>query len=276
MKLETKYGVLEGTVEEFKELLNGEKDLSYFLGKVDRYTEPTYKVVNKDTVDYLSGNVISKGTVLEHTSRDWYTTKDVYFDTLGNLYNLNENVLDDCNDISIGDLFKGSKERGTLLKQGVNNPTYRIVNKDNVVCFLDLNKKLPKGLVLEHKGEDAYEDTLGVRYLLYDRYLDDYDMSWVDSKFKSFKDKKLLLIQKEEEYKVVKEDIYSLVDGNKVLEKGTVLLETEYNYEDSLGERFIINPETVENKLVGICDYSTGFHFEEHKRNKELYKVELP
>ncbi|WBF82260.1 hypothetical protein [Mammaliicoccus virus vB_MscM-PMS2] len=275
MKLETKYGVLEGTVEEFRELLEGKRDLSYFSGKVDRYTEPTYKVVNKDTIDYLSGKDISKGTVLEHTSRDWYTTKNIYTDTLGKLYELHANDIDDCNDVSMRDLFKSSKERGTLLKQGVNNPTYKIVNEDNVVCFLDLNKKLPKGLVLKHIKEDAYEDTLGVRYLLYDRYLDDYNGSWVDGKFKSFKDKKILLIQKEE-YKVVKENIHSSIDGSILLEKGTILLETKHNYKNSLGNTYLLSPDTLENKLKEFYIVGIRFHFEEHKRNKELYKVELP
>ena len=195
MRLETKYGVLEGTVEEFRELLEGKVDLSYLSGEADcswiEEDKSGYYVVNKDMTEDISG------------------------------------------------------------------------------------VHIPKGLVLKHLVGDRYEDTTGNKYLLDDKDLDVCNKTWVDDKFKSFKDKGLLLIQKEE-YKVVKEDIYSLVDGNKVLEKGTVLLETEYNYEDSLGERFIINPETVENKLIDICDSRTGFHFEGNKRNNKLFKVGLP
>ena len=197
MKLETKYGVLEGTVDEFRELLEDKVDLSYLSGEADcswieEENKSGYYIVNKDMTEDISG------------------------------------------------------------------------------------VRIPKGLVLKHLIGDRYVDTTGNKYLLSDKDLDDYNKSWVDDKFKSFKDKGLLLIQKEDKYKVVKEDIYSLVDGNKVLEKGTVLLETEYNYEDSLGERFIINPETVENKLEGIYGDSVGLRFEEHKLNNKLYKVELP
>lgn len=199
MKLETKYGVLYGTVEEFRELLEDKKDLSYFSGEAD------------------------------------------------------------CSWI-----------------EEENKSGYYIVNNDNARCLIGSGRHVPKGLVLNHVIGDRYVDTTGTDYLLDDKDLDDYNKSWVDGKFKSFKDKGLLLIQKEDKYKVVKEDIYSLVDGNKVLEKGTVLLETEYNYEDSLGERFIINPETVENKLIDICGSRTGFHFEGNKRNNKLFKVGLP
>ena len=196
MRLETRYGVLEGTVEEFRELLEGKVDLSYLSGEADcswlEEDKSGYYVVNKDMTEDISG-------------------------------------------VSI-----------------------------------------PKGLVLKHLTGDRYEDTTGNKYLIDDKDLDVCNKSWVEVKFKLFKDKGLLLIQKEDKYKVVKEDIYSLVDGNKVLEKGTVLLETEYNYEDSLGERFIINPETVNNKLIDICDSRTGFHFEGNKRNNKLFKVGLP
>ena len=199
MRLETKYGVLEGTVEEFRELLEDKVDLSYFSGEAD------------------------------------------------------------CSWI-----------------EEENKSGYYIVNNDNARCLIGSGRHVPKGLVLNHVIGYRYADTTGTDYLLDDKDLDDYNKSWVDDKFKSFKDKGLLLIQKEDKYKVVKEDIYSLVDGNKVLEKGTVLLETEYNYEDSLGERFIINPETVENKLIDICGSRTGFHFEGNKRNNKLFKVGLP
>ena len=196
MRLETKYGVLEGTVEEFRELLEDKVDLSYLSGEADcswieEENKSGYYVVNKDMTEDISG------------------------------------------------------------------------------------VHIPKGLVLKHLIGDRYEDTTGNKYLIDDKDLDVCNKSWVEVKFNMYKDNDWLLIQKEE-YKVVKEDIYSLVDGNKVLEKGTVLLETEYNYEDSLGERFIINPETVENKLIDICDSRTGFHFEGNKRNNKLFKVGLP
>lgn len=199
MRLETKYGVLEGTVEEFRELLEDKVDLSYFSGEAD------------------------------------------------------------CSWI-----------------EEENKSGYYIVNNDDARCLIGSGRHVPKGLVLNHVIGYRYADTTGTDYLLDDKDLDDYNKTWVDDKFKSFKDKGLLLIQKEDKYKVVKEDIYSLVDGNKVIEKGTVLLETEYNYEDSLGERFIINPETVENKLIDICGSRTGFHFEGNKRNNKLFKVGLP
>lgn len=206
MKLETKYGVLEGTVEEFRELLEDKVDLSYFSGEAD------------------------------------------------------------CSWI-----------------EEENKSGYYIVNNDNARCALNSGRHVPKGLILEHLIGDSYVDTMGNHYILHDEDLDDYNMSWVEVKFNMYKDNDWLLVQKEEykvvkedKYKVVKEDIYSLVDGNKVLEKGTVLLETEYNYEDSLGERFIINPKTVENKLKEFYMVGTVFHFEEHKRNNELYKLTLP
>lgn len=197
MRLETKYGVLEGTVEEFRELLEDKVDLSYFSGEAD------CSWVEED-------------------------------------------------------------------KSG-----YYVVNKDNAVCHMNSGKHVPKGLVLKHIVEDAYEDTLGVRYLLYAKDLDECNDNHIEESFKNSK-RRGTLLKHNYKYKVVKEDIYSLVDGNKVLEKGTVLLETEYNYEDSLGERFIINPETVENKLIDICDSRTGFHFEGNKRNNKLFKVGLP
>lgn len=198
MKLETKYGVLEGTVEEFRELLEGEKDLSFFSGKVDRYTEPTYKVVNKDTVDAISGVRVPKGLVLEHASRDWYTTRDAYTDTLGNLYMLS-----------------------------------------------------PKDL-------------------------EDYNMPGIDERFKSLRGETLLIQKEEDKYKVVKEDLYSNLEGLVLLEKGTVLLETEHHLEDSLGNAYSLHPDTIENKLKDFYIVGIRFHFEEHKRNNELYKLTLP
>ena len=196
MRLETKYGVLEGTVEEFRELIEGKKDLSYLSGEADcswiEEDKSGYYVVNKDMTEDISG------------------------------------------------------------------------------------VHIPKGLVLKHLIGDRYEDTTGNKYLLDDKDLDVYNKSWVDDKFKLFKDKGLLLIQKEDKYKVVKEDIYSPMDNDIMIEKGTVLIKSKQHYEDSLGERFIINPETVENKLIDICDSRTGFHFEGNKRNNKLFKVGLP
>lgn len=213
MKLETKYGVLEGTVEEFKELLEG-KNLKYFKGKVTlAYTlnPRRYKVVCEE----------------EEAERE-------------------------------------------VVKSG-----YYIVNKDDARCLINSGRHVPKGLVLKHVFVDRYIDTIGTEYILHESDLDGYNMSWVDGKFKSFKDKKLLLVQKEE-YKVVKEDIYSYYNCNIVLKKGTVLLETEYNYEDSLGIQYHLSSDTIENKLEGVYGDSVTLHFEEHKCNNELYKVELP
>uniref|UniRef100_A0AB39C7W2 Uncharacterized protein n=1 Tax=Staphylococcus phage UHP46 TaxID=3234966 RepID=A0AB39C7W2_9CAUD len=128
MKLETKYGVLEGTVEEFRELLEG-NNLDYFSGEA----ECSWREENK------SG--------------------------------------------------------------------YYIVNKDNARCLLNSGRHVPKGLVLKHVFVDRYIDTIGTEYILHESDLDGYNMSWVDGKFKSFKDRIILLVQREE-YKVVKEDIY--------------------------------------------------------------------
>lgn len=178
MKLETKYGVLEGTVEEFKELLEGKVNRSWL------FTSKGYKIVNKDTED------------------------------------------------------------------------------------------VPKGTVLKHIIANQYEDTLGEVYIVHDELLDDYNMSWVEGKFKSFKDIKLLLIQKEE-YKVVKEDLYSNIEGLVMMEKGIILLETKYHYEDSLGNKYCLSSDIIENKLEGIYGASTGFHFEEHRTNNKLYKVTI-
>lgn len=102
MRLETKYGVLEGTVEEFKELLGGK------LGKLYKLPFKGYKVVNKDI-----GGTLTKGTVLKHIIA--YN----YEDTLGNQYILHDNDLDDCNDNHMEDSFNNSKRLGTLLKQGI-------------------------------------------------------------------------------------------------------------------------------------------------------------
>ncbi len=118
MRLETKYGVLEGTVEEFRELIEGEVDLSYLSGEADC-------------------------SWLEEDKSGYY-----------------------------------------------------IVNNDNARCHLNSGRHVPKGLILNHVIGDRYADTTGTDYLLYGKDLDDYNKSWVDDKFKLFKDKGLLLIQK--------------------------------------------------------------------------------
>ncbi|AJA42287.1 hypothetical protein [Staphylococcus phage vB_SepM_ phiIPLA-C1C] len=84
-----------------------------------------------------------------------------------------------------------------------------------------------------------------------------------------------LLDNKIEEYKVVKEDIYSNHGCHILLKKGTILLETKGSYEDSLGTRYVLSPKTVEVKLEGFYENGVGFKFEEHKINKELYKIDL-
>ena len=195
MRLETKYGVLEGTVEEFRELLEGKVDLSYLSGEADcswlEEDKSGYYVVNKDMTEDISGVHIPKGLVLKHLIGDRYV------DTTGNKYLIDDKDLDVCNDNHIEESFKNSKRRGTLLKHNYK-------------------------------------------------------------------------------YKVAKEDIYSPMDNDIMIEKGTVLIKSKQHYEDSLGERFIINPETVENKLIDICGSRTGFHFEGNKRNNKLFKVGLP
>ena len=195
MKLETRYGVLEGTVEEFRELLEDKKDLSYLSGEADcswlEEDKSGYYIVNKDMTEDISGVCIPKGLVLKHLVGDRYE------DTTGNKYLIDDKDLDVCNDNHIEESFKNSKRRGTLLKHNYK-------------------------------------------------------------------------------YKVAKEDIYSPMDNDIMIEKGTVLIKSKQHYEDSLGERFIINPETVENKLIDICGSRTGFHFEGNKRNNKLFKVGLP
>ena len=87
MKLETKYGVLEGTVEEFKELLD-DKDLSFFSAK-EVEEETKYKVVKEDIYSYYNSNIIlAKGIVL---LKNEYGT---YEDTLGQIYSLATNTIE--------------------------------------------------------------------------------------------------------------------------------------------------------------------------------------
>lgn len=196
MRLETKYGVLEGTVEEFRELLEGKVDLSYFSGEADcswieEENKSGYYVVNKDMTEDISGVHIPKGLVLKHLIGDRYV------DTTGNKYLIDDKDLDVCNDNHIEESFKNSKRRGTLLKHNYK-------------------------------------------------------------------------------YKVAKEDIYSPMDNDIMIEKGTVLIKSKQHYEDSLGNTYLLLPDTVYNKLTDICDSRTGFHFEGNKRNNKLFKVGLP
>lgn len=195
MRLETKYGVLEGTVEEFRELLEGKVDLSYFSGEADcswiEEDKSGYYVVNKDMTEDISGVHIPKGLVLKHL------VGDRYVDTTGNKYLIDDKDLDVCNDNHIEESFKNSKRRGTLLKHNYK-------------------------------------------------------------------------------YKVAKEDIYSPMDNDIMIEKGTVLIKSKQHYEDSLGNTYLLLPDTVYNKLTDICDSRTGFHFEGNKRNNKLFKVGLP
>ena len=195
MRLETKYGVLEGTVEEFRELIEGKVDLSYFSGEADcswlEEDKSGYYVVNKDMTEDISGVHIPKGLVLKHLVGDRYE------DTTGNKYLIDDKDLDVCNDNHIEESFKNSKRRGTLLKHNYK-------------------------------------------------------------------------------YKVAKEDIYSPMDNDIMIEKGTVLIKSKQHYEDSLGNTYLLLPDTVYNKLTDICDSRTGFHFEGNKRNNKLFKVGLP
>lgn len=196
MRLETKYGVLEGTVEEFRELIEGKVDLNYLSGEADcswieEENKSGYYIVNKDMTEDISGVHIPKGLVLKHLVGDRYE------DTTGNKYLIDDKDLDVCNDNHIEESFKNSKRRGTLLKHNYK-------------------------------------------------------------------------------YKVVKEDIYSPMDNDIMIEKGTVLIKSKQHYEDSLGNTYLLLPDTVYNKLTDICDSRTGFHFEGNKRNNKLFKVGLP
>lgn len=196
MKLETKYGVLEGTVDEFRELIEGKVDLNYFSGEADcswieEENKSGYYIVNKDMTEDISGVHIPKGLVLKHLIGDRYV------DTTGNKYLIDDEDLDVCNDNHIEESFKNSKRRGTLLKHNYK-------------------------------------------------------------------------------YKVAKEDIYSPMDNDIMIEKGTVLIKSKQHYEDSLGNTYLLLPDTVYNKLTDICDSRTGFHFEGNKRNNKLFKVGLP
>ena len=195
MRLETKYGVLEGTVEEFRELIEGKVDLSYLSGEADcswlEEDKSGYYIVNKDMTEDISGVRIPKGLVLKHLIGDRYV------DTTGNKYLIDDKDLDVCNDNHIEESFKNSKRRGTLLKHNYK-------------------------------------------------------------------------------YKVAKEDIYSPMDNDIMIEKGTVLIKSKQHYEDSLGNTYLLLPDTVYNKLTDICDSRTGFHFEGNKRNNKLFKVGLP
>ena len=108
MKLETKYGTLEGTVEEFRELLEGEKDLSFFSGRAEgkwrKEDKSEYYVVNTDRY-----KMPTKGTVLKHKSLD------IYVDTVGNEYILHKYDLDDYNKSWVDGGFKAFKKDDKLL-----------------------------------------------------------------------------------------------------------------------------------------------------------------
>ena len=198
MKLETKYGVLEGTVEEFRELLEDKVDLSYFSGEAD------------------------------------------------------------CSWI-----------------EEENKSGYYIVNNDNARCALNSGRHVPKGLILEHLIGDSYVDTMGNHYILHDEDLDVCNDNHIEESFKNSK-RRGTLLKHNYKYKVAKEDIYSPMDNDIMIEKGTVLIKSKQHYEDSLGNTYLLLPDTVYNKLTDICDSRTGFHFEGNKRNNKLFKVGLP
>lgn len=197
MKLETKYGVLEGTVEEFRELLEDKVDLSYFSGEADC-------------------------SWLEEDKSGYY-----------------------------------------------------IVNNDNARCALNSGRHVPKGLILEHLIGDSYVDTMGNHYILHDEDLDVCNDNHIEESFKNSK-RRGTLLKHNYKYKVAKEDIYSPMDNDIMIEKGTVLIKSKQHYEDSLGNTYLLLPDTVYNKLTDICDSRTGFHFEGNKRNNKLFKVGLP
>ena len=197
MRLETKYGVLEGTVEEFRELLEDKKDLSYFSGEADC-------------------------SWLEEDKSGYY-----------------------------------------------------IVNNDNARCALNSGRHVPKGLILEHLIGDSYVDTMGNHYILHDEDLDECNDNHIEESFKNSK-RRGTLLKHNYKFKVAKEDIYSPMDNDIMIEKGTVLIKSKQHYEDSLGNTYLLLPDTVYNKLTDICDSRTGFHFEGNKRNNKLFKVGLP
>lgn len=144
MKLETKYGVLEGTVDEFRELLEGK------LGRLYKLPFKGYKVVNKD----IRGT-LPKGTVLKHIIANNYE------DTTGNQYIVHDNDLDDCNDNHIEGSFKNSKKLGTILKKVIKDidEEYKIVAKD--LSFPISGTVVYKDTVLKKLSEGIYVDSLG-------------------------------------------------------------------------------------------------------------------
>lgn len=158
MKLETEYGVLEGTVKEFKELLDGKIDRSWLL------TSKGYKIVNKD-IDSLK---LTKGTLVKHVIANQYE------DTLGQMNIIYDNDLDDCTDIGMEDLFNHSAKIGTILKHGGYKSTYWIVNNDDARCRLNPKRRLVKGLILEKLSTDSYVDAFGNHYVVSDEDLDFY------------------------------------------------------------------------------------------------------
>ena len=144
MRLETKYGVLEGTVEEFKNLLGGKVNRSW------SFPSKGYKVVNKD----IEGK-LPKGTVLKHIIANSYE------DTKGNQYIVHDNDLDDCNDNHIEGSFKNSKRLGTILKKVIKDidEEYKIVAKD--LSFPISGTVVYKDTVLKKLSEGIYVDSLG-------------------------------------------------------------------------------------------------------------------
>lgn len=107
MKLETKYGVLEGTVEEFKELLGTE-----IKEPTKENDDKGYGVVKEDTTcSRIGSKVLLKGQVLRHI------TRDLWEDTLGEQYIVPDYKLVDYNASWIEDKFTMFKYENRLLIQ---------------------------------------------------------------------------------------------------------------------------------------------------------------
>lgn len=139
MKLETKYGTLEGTVEEFRELLRTE-----IKEPTKENDDKGYKVVKEDTTcSRIGSKVLLKGQVLRHI------TRDLWEDTLGEQYIVPDYKLVDYNASWVEDKFNRYKDKGHLLLQ-IDSFKYKYKN----FALTDLGKIVLKQVVVEGDDKD--------------------------------------------------------------------------------------------------------------------------
>lgn len=174
-------------------------------------------------------------------------------------------------------VLEGTVEEFRELLKGKVSRSWSFPSKGYKVVNKDIGGTLTKGTVLKHIIAKTYEDTSGNQYILHDNELDDCNDNHIEESFKNSKRRGTLLKHKGDKYKVAKEDFYVNIEGNIMIEKDTVLVDKGAGfYKDSLGNEYLLHPDIIENKLKEFYMVGTVFHFEEHKRNNELYKLTLP